>query len=309
MGLPQLLLPLIALLAAGAAVTWWVRTQYRPKLLLAAGTKALGELHWREFTDLVLRYMANLGYSPADEEHKIHQPQDIIPLRHGQDHGLLAIKHGAASMLGSAAISELSEEMNRHDLAHGHLVTAGRFEQDTSTAARNRAIDLHDGGQLWPLLEDRQRQAVEAEAGTAANKALVMGWLGAVLLALLVYAFQPSGSAAGSASSNPGPGTDSANTAVAPPEVTVEAIPTDPAVLQERRDATASSIGALPMIERAVWSTQSTLWVQLLSSEPDAKDALCPLLERYPELASSRVQLQPPVGSEQAVRFVQCRAF
>lgn len=74
MGLPQLLLPLIALLAAGAAATWWVRTQYRPKLLLAAGTKALGELHWREFTDLVLRYMANLGYSPADEEHKIHQP-------------------------------------------------------------------------------------------------------------------------------------------------------------------------------------------------------------------------------------------
>ena len=55
--------------------------------------------------------------------------------------------------------------------------------------------------------------------------------------------------------------------------------------------------------------------------EPDASDtaarlaaidieaALCPLLERYPELAASRVQLQPPPGSQKPVRFRQCRSY
>jgi hypothetical protein len=33
------------------------------------------------------------------------------------------------------------------------------------------------------------------------------------------------------------------------------------------------------------------------------------LLERYPELGASRVQLQPPEGSGEAVRFFQCRAY
>ena len=31
--------------------------------------------------------------------------------------------------------------------------------------------------------------------------------------------------------------------------------------------------------------------------------------ERYDELAATRLQLQPPAGSDKPVRFVQCRAF
>jgi hypothetical protein len=36
---------------------------------------------------------------------------------------------------------------------------------------------------------------------------------------------------------------------------------------------------------------------------------ICPLLERYPALAASRVQLTPPPGDSAQVRFRQCRAY
>jgi hypothetical protein len=33
------------------------------------------------------------------------------------------------------------------------------------------------------------------------------------------------------------------------------------------------------------------------------------LVERYPDLAASRIQLTPPPGSGEQVRFRQCRAY
>ena len=87
------------------------------------------------------------------------------------------------------------------------------------------------------------------------------------------------------------------------------AVPTDPATLERRRSETANAISTLAGVDRAVWSTQSTLLVYLASESADPSTALCPLLERYPELAASRVQLQPPQGSDKPVRFKQCRSY
>ncbi|MEO5962435.1 MAG: hypothetical protein ABIP87_03240, partial [Thermomonas sp.] len=88
-----------------------------------------------------------------------------------------------------------------------------------------------------------------------------------------------------------------------------EQIPTDDAALEKRRQEAADTISTLFGVSRAVWSTQSTLVVNLSSSDADPVSQLCPLLERYPELAASRVQLQPPPGSERQVRFIQCRSY
>jgi len=65
----------------------------------------------------------------------------------------------------------------------------------------------------------------------------------------------------------------------------------------------------LPHVDRAVWSTQSTLLVYLLDEQGEPKSEICPLLEQYVELAASRIQLAPPPDSTRPVRFVQCRAF
>src|SRR3546814_9248585 len=63
------------------------------------------------------------------------------------------------------------------------------------------------------------------------------------------------------------------------------------------------------MVDRAVWSTQSTLQVFLLDGRGNAFDHICPLVVRYDALASSRIQLTPPPGSELPTRFRQCRSY
>ena len=97
-----------------------------------------------------------------------------------------------------------------------------------------------------------------------------------------------------------------ADLAAAHPEA---GVPADPAALHRRRQQAARDIDAVPQVQRALWSTESTLLVYLQRDQPDPKPALCRILERYDELAASRIQLQPPDGSGKAVRFIQCRAY
>jgi hypothetical protein len=49
--------------------------------------------------------------------------------------------------------------------------------------------------------------------------------------------------------------------------------------------------------------------VHLVDDTSDPLAVICPLLERYDDLAATRLQLQPPAGSTKPVRFVQCRAY
>src|SRR5262249_5376748 len=70
------------------------------------------------------------------------------------------------------------------------------------------------------------------------------------------------------------------------------------------------TVARLPGTERALWSTPSNLLIyRLTDAEKQDVDAICQVLERYPELRSSRVQLQPPPGSSTRVRFFQCKAY
>ena len=91
--------------------------------------------------------------------------------------------------------------------------------------------------------------------------------------------------------------------------VASEPAPGDPAALGRRRREAVDAVSTLPGVAGALWSTQSTLMVHLAGDAVDPMAALCPLLERYPELAASRVQLQPPQGSTAPVRFRQCRSY
>ena len=51
------------------------------------------------------------------------------------------------------------------------------------------------------------------------------------------------------------------------------AVPTDPATLERRRSETANAISTLAGVDRAVWSTQSTLLVYLASESADPSNA------------------------------------
>jgi hypothetical protein len=70
------------------------------------------------------------------------------------------------------------------------------------------------------------------------------------------------------------------------------------------------AIATLDGVERALWSTPSNLLIyRLTEASKQDVDRICQVLDGYPELRSSRVQLQPPPGSTTRVRFFQCRAY
>jgi hypothetical protein len=85
----------------------------------------------------------------------------------------------------------------------------------------------------------------------------------------------------------------------------------DAAGLEQQRRVLARTVATLPMVGRVIWSSPSTMEVFLstVDADSDAMTGICPLVEHYPALAASRVQLTPPPGSNLPVRFRQCRAY
>src|SRR5690606_1699678 len=98
-----------------------------------------------------------------------------------------------------------------------------------------------------------------------------------------------------------------------PARPSAEAAPPDailaPLPLEQRRADLAEAIAALPRVQGASWTTESTLRVEVDDDDYDPRAELCPLLEADPDLRASRVQLQAPAGSTRPVRFLQCRAY
>lgn len=329
-----LLLALLVFAIAGGAATYWLRQHGGS--LDAAGASArerdesqLADLRWRDFTRLVLQAMKGRGYDPVIEDGMSpdgipSDGGDILLERNGE-HVLLSCKYGSGSVVGVQAILGLGKSATLRGAGSVIVATPGKFETEAMRVARQQGnIELLDGKDLWPELRPyvaREPAAVHVPAAPAApmpKRAVAIAWGGAAALAAVAW-MVAQGMQAGA------PATDAQ--AIAPANARViakaaaeskskraaqadtAAVPTDPAALERRRRETANAISTLFGVDRALWSTQSTLLVYLSAEEADPSSELCPLLERYPELAASRVQLQPPPGSQKPVRFKQCRSY
>ena len=319
------LIPIVVFLMIGSAVTWYLRRVRLPREESAAGVAALAAMRWRDFIQLVLDALIQRGYERVFETNAGGEDGDYVLEREGQRY-LLSSKHGAAYVLGSTAIAEFASAIRMRGAAGGLLVTPGRFAPEAHPLARAQRIELLDGPTLWPelrpLLTDDQRSMISASSLMSTRRATWLGWLGALVVAGLLYAV---------GGWNVSPGNDVVTTAATPAAPTPKAatpvsparpdrnvavvpasssdVPTDPVELEHRRAAAASAISGLPGVDRALWQTQSTLLVYLIDAQFDPLSEICPELEHYDELAATRLQLQPPSGSTRPVRFVQCRPY
>jgi hypothetical protein len=59
-------------------------------------------------------------------------------------------------------------------------------------------------------------------------------------------------------------------------------------------------------VDRAQWTTKSTLQVFVDETSTQRFDEICSVLLHYANLRTARVHLQPPENSQQLVRFKQC---
>ena len=329
-----ILIALVVFVVLGLAATAWLRRS--PSLSSESqaserGAGQLGTLRWRDFTRLVLQAMHGRGYRTVVED---GMPADGIPtdggdivLERNGERTLLSVKYGSASVVPAQALLGLGGSATLRGTQRVIVVTPGRFDQEAIRMARQQDIELIDGEDLWPEVRPYvARPAQDATASPApvesprpaSPKTLGIAWAGAAAVAavawMIAQGLQPEAPAASdaiTAASQTTPATQAttAATAAAPAVEDANIVPTDPAALERRRKETANAISTLFGVDRAFWSTQSTLLVYLSTDVGDPSSELCPLLERYPELAASRVQLQPPQGSTKSVRFKQCRSY
>jgi len=301
---------LIVFVLSGIGLTRWLRHNDTLRSTQSPQTRdveLLAKLHWREFARLVLQAMHARGLNPVIEA---GMPADGIPTN-GND--ILLERQG---VVGASALLGLSKAATLRGADNVIVVTPGHFDEEARRLAQQQHIELIDGETLWPevrpyIAPTDTAASSEVSAGTTppAWRTPLLAWGGALLLGVLTWMLAQSLLPAGTPEDDMPPPPVAHRPASAPPAPAAPVIPTDPAELEQRRREAAHAISTLFGVDRALWSTQSTLLVYLANEEADPMHDLCPLLERYPELAASRIQLQPPSGSKKPVRFKQCRAF
>lgn len=308
----QWVVPLVVLVAIGVASTVYLLKVRLPRDETAAGIAAFAAMSWREFIRLVLDALSRRGYT-REFDREAPSGDDQYLLQRVGERSLLACKHGSSFVLGAPAVHDMANAMQLAGADSGLLLTQGHFADDARGAASRHNIELLDGAALWPelrpLMPDAEQSAIVAPVRARVQRHVAIAWGIALVAAALVFA---AGLGRNDAATDPDDGTAAATAgpaARADGQPDAAEVPTDPAELERRRSDVAGSISTLPSVDRAVWSTQSTLTVHLVDTGTDAKAELCPLLERYPELRASRVQLQPPQGSTEPVRFLQCVTY
>lgn len=307
----QWLLAIVVVLAIGGAATWLAGGPLRRRDETATGIASLSAMSWREFIRVVLESLSRRGYHRLVDHGTAAGDSDFTLVRNG-DHWLLSTKHGSAFVLGRSAVNELVAAMGVAGAVGGLLVTQGRIDGEARKAAHGRQVELLDGATLWPelrpLLPATVVDPIRDAAMKRARERSLAGWLFALIAGVAVFAVVPApwpsraapAGAAPVATHAPGPAAVGSTAPTAAPDATT---------LEAQRRELASAVATLPGVTRALWTSASTLEVFVLDTDDDPFAAICPLVERYQALASSRIQLTPPAGSDRRVRFRQCRSY
>ncbi len=344
-GLSPLVIALLATLAAFFASSWWFGVHRRRKAETTAGIRALAGMKWRECAGLVLQALGEKGYAEMPSSRQPGDGGTEFLLTQGEERCLLSYKHGTAYRLGEANVRDFANAVQLQGASSGILVTLGTAEGFARDIARRYGVELIDGRTLWPQVEpfapSQLVEGIREEAAAEIRRGQRLGVVGSVVLGLVVYAAlaltQP---ASPEPTPAPQPVPDTAAAAEAPAESTSEVAappaappaPTfqDPAslaadkamkALQEvakltdeqraqRRVMAAARVADLPQATRALWSTTSTLVITLVSGDgidSGIVNDACAVLVEYEELRYSRLQLEPPPGSDVPVRWRQCQ--
>jgi len=324
-GFPLTISLLITLLLGAAATVWlWVVRRRQDETI--AGIEALAAMRWREFSRLVVEALQKQGFEAESIEQTLERgPQAELRLRRGGQVWLLACKlSGARSRLGVASVRELADAVRFNAAEGGILATPARIDAEARKAGDG--LELFDGDALWalvgPMLPAALREDLTASARRRSVRETAMAWLAAIVVGALVgfiAATKPDDTAA------PTPPAEATAPVAAPAPATAPQSPapprtpaTDPALSapadpnrdQFERGEVIHAISALPWVERVLWSTSSTLVIQQREDvDQQQVQEVCGVLARYDALRASRLQLQPPSGSDRKIRFLQCRAY
>ena len=320
--MPAWLIGLATTLLVGSTATAWFWLVRRRNDELLAGLHSLSAMRWRDFSRMVLAAMEQRGLKVvAAEEGDSLEPRTSFSLIRNGERWLLSCKHGSAYRIGAAPVEELAASVRLSGSQGGILATEGFVEKAGREAAQTHGIDVVDGRSLWPevkpLMEAGERQRIVGNAKARASRHIGIAWLAAVTLGLLVglaiasqqHDGTPNPSAASTPTTAPAAAAAAAKQVAAPSKAYVPLKEPTEEELEQQRQAVTRTLSHTPGIARGVWNTRLTLSVDRLTSEAAAWPIVCKEVERYPSLRTVRVQLNPPPGSDEPVRWRQCKTF
>jgi hypothetical protein len=328
-----LALAVAAVLGALGTVYFWTISRRRDEA--ETGIRALSAMRWREFSHFVLDAMRHRGFDVLthDDEAERGQQTEFLLSRNGE-RALLSCKHGSAYKLTPQQVAEFAASMKFQGANTGLLVTPGTIEADARKPAESAGIELIDGGKLWPeiepLLPRSLAEDVRHAAAHRARRQVSLAWIGAVVAGLAI-GIVIGGNAPTAPVTTPTPlaatpttpaevaapvtvpalaaeAVDVAPPATAPMDVP-PAVASTPAEEDLQRAEVVRLVSTLPGVERALWSTKSTLLVHVDATTTERFDEICSVLVPFANLRTSRVHLQPPPESQQRVRFKQCQTY
>lgn len=300
-----------AVLVGGSATAWlWVIR--RPQAERQEGLKLLSAMRWREFSRMVVDGLRSRGFEPEAAEDAAERGQDsVLHLRRDGREWLLACKQGVAYKITPTVVSDMADAIRFHGASGGVVAALGTADSEARKAA-NGQIELLEGDTLWPLVRAQLAPSVLDELWTKsrqdAMRQSAIAWSGAIVLGLAVALLVPGGGDAEPATTATTP---IVTTAPKPARVqpTTPALAPPPASEEEQRNEVIRMVSTLPGIERAMWTTRSTLMIYLVDENADPVSGICEVVERYEALRTSRLHLQPPKGATRPARFLQCRTF
>lgn len=315
--MPAWLFGLAITLLVGAAATAYLWLIRRRDDETAAGLLALAGMRWRDFSRLALDAMHHRGLRKVTVEKDDAQEQSSsFILSRDNQRWLLACKHGSAYRIGSAAVDELAAEIRLLGAVGGILVTQGVLDKTGREKAGKNNIEVLDGNHLWPevkpMVDGNIRNRIEGNASARARRHIGIAWLGAITLgtaSALVFPNVTSTRVVDAPAPTIAGKSVAARTAIPPPATVAPLREPTEAELDLQRAAISKALSNTTGITRGVWITRSTLSVDREVPEQEAWPLICREVELYADLRTIRVQLNPPPGSEEPVRWRQCKTM
>ena len=317
--MPAWLFGLAITLLVGAVATAYLWLIRRRDDETAAGLLALAGMRWRDFSRLVLEAMELRGLARIPSAHEENQEHSSSFMLSGEGRRqLLACKHGSAYRIGSAAVDEFASEIRLRGAQGGILVTEGVLDKDGLEKAQKHNIEIIDGPRLWPMVkpmvEGKLQRRIVGNASARARRHIAIAWLGSFTLGLATALVFPSVLnpvdhsvvAPVTATASP-PVSPAAKTTAATASAATSLAEVSEADTEKHREEISRKLANIPGIIRGVWISKSTLEVDRTLAEQEAWSLVCGQLYVYPDLVLTRVQMNPPPGSSEQVRWRQCK--
>lgn len=322
--MPAWLFGSVIALLVGTVITAYLWLIRRRDDETSAGLLALAGMRWRDFSRLILEAMELRGLERIPTAQEDNQEHSSSFLLSGQGKQLLlACKHGSAYRIGSAAVDEFASEIRLRGVQGGILVTEGVLDKGGVEKAGRHSIEVIDGPLLWPtvkpMVEGNLQRRIAGNAAARARRHIGIAWLGAVTLGLASTLAFPDRLApvsdtpvlaAPTASPSKSPAVPAS--AAAPKPAMAPAAPAaavTEADTEKHRAEISRKLSRTPGIIRGVWISRSTLSVDRAVAEEAAWPLVCDQLKAYPDLELTRVQMNPPQGSAEQVRWRQCESL